>query len=186
MLPAIAPASPAAAVPPTPTAPMPPIPATTVPTILPPIVLPIVPTFHRTHDTIEAPILSIQDKFLSPPGSTYFFTSSNPQVDINPQGILWTTCSSCPGLLSETGSLDLLTLHILLAGSCRPSPDAGSADFVTVLKLDYLNRLAQELAPGMLAATFPRSFSGMVATIKSIASQLRSPLIIKASNLVLP
>jgi hypothetical protein len=161
-------------------------PAVAVPTILSPVEPFLGYTRRTLYSDYDMPILSIEDNCKSPPGSLYPYITSNPPVNVCPQSILWTFCSGCPGLLSEDGTVELLKLHVLLAGSCRCSTDASLAGFGTTLTMECLNRLAQSLAPGLLAFSHSSSFGRAVDAVKKAASQLRSPPTIKASDLILP
>jgi hypothetical protein len=98
-------------------------------------------------------ILTISDEYRNPSTTLYPYTTSNPPVFICQHSILWNICSTFPGFFNDDdASVDLLKRHILLASHCQVSIKASSASFGSALSLEFLDGIAQTLAPGLLAS----------------------------------
>jgi hypothetical protein len=63
---------------------------------------------------------------------------------------------------------------------------ASSAGFGSTLTLDYLNTLAEALAPSLLSSRVPYSFEDAVHIILEASAKLCVPLVIRDTNLILP
>jgi hypothetical protein len=74
--------------------------------------------------------------------------------------------------------------HILLAGHCSANTAASLADFGSTLKLEYLNGLAQTLAPGLLASAPPRTFQNAVEFVSAAAFEIRVLMAIRETGVV--
>jgi len=82
----------------------------------------------------------------------YPFVTYNPAVDICHMSVLFNFLSGCPGLLNTDGTISYVKLHVVLAGQCSPNEFASSVGFGSTLTLDYLNSLAEVLAPSLLSS----------------------------------
>ena len=131
-------------------------------------------------------ILSISDDYKSSLTSGYPFITSNPTVTINRFSILFNFFASCPGLLNANGTISYVKLHVVLAGTCCPSPSACSAGFGSTLTLGYLNILAEALSPIIVSSRTPRSFEDTVKIVSEAAIRFPMLLVISDSDIVFP
>jgi hypothetical protein len=92
----------------------------------------------------------MKDDCKASPPSSYPFTTSDPPVYISHLSVPWNFCSNCRGLLEVDGAISYLKLHVLLAGHSSANAVASLKYFCSKLKLEYLNDLAQALAPDLL------------------------------------
>jgi len=130
--------------------------------------------------------LSISDTYKSSSASGYPFITSNPTVTICYLSVFCNFLSSCPGLLNSNGTISYVKLHVVLAGKCSPNQPASSAGFGSTLTLDYLNTLADALAPSLLLSRVPQFLEGAVDIISEAAARLRMPLVIRDTDLIFP
>jgi hypothetical protein len=100
--------------------------------------------------------------------------------------VLFNFLSGCPGLLNSNGTISYLKLHVVLAGKCSPNQLASSAGFGSTLTLDYLNTLAEALAPSLLSSRVPQSLEDAVYITSEAAARLRMPLVIRKTDLIFP
>jgi hypothetical protein len=146
----------------------------------------MVPPAQATPTWSSHPTLSICETFKSSTASMYPFVTSNPSVVICHMSVLFNFLSGCPGLLNSDGIISYMKLHVVLAGQCSPNELASSAGFGSTLTLDYLNTLAEALAPSLLSSRVPHSLADAVNIILEASAKLRMPLVIRETDLILP
>jgi hypothetical protein len=100
--------------------------------------------------------------------------------------VLFNFLSGCPGLLNSYETISYVKLHAVLAGQCSLNELASSAGFGSTLTLDYLNTLAEVLAPSLHSSRIPQSLVDAVHITSEAASRLRMPLVIRETDLILP
>jgi len=132
------------------------------------------------------PTLPISDTYKSSSGSGYPYITSNPTVIICHLSVLFNFLGGCPGLLNSNGTISYVKLHVFLAGNCSPNQSASSAGFGSTLTLDYLNTLAEALAPSLLLSRVPQSLEDAVNIISEAGARLRMPLVIRDTDLIFP
>jgi hypothetical protein len=68
---------------------------------------------------------------------------------------------------------------VFKSGHCSANAVASLAVIDSTLKLEYLNGLAQTIAPGLLASALPRTFKNAVESVSAEAFRLHIPLVVK-------
>jgi hypothetical protein len=72
----------------------------------------------------------------------------------------------------------------LLAGDCLVSAGASSAIIDATLKLEFMNGLAQNLAPGLLTMILLRSFEDAADAVTASVLRPRVPVVINKNDVI--